>query len=273
VQDEGGQWWFLLQGGRRTRVKPQTCAQCGCQLVAYLQRVTCSRTCAGLRKRRPESAIPERTCEWCELVFRTTDHRRRFCSHRCAAEKMHAGRAVTTPETDEPVNSGSPNFSRDESGQWWYVAGPSASRTRAYIKKCERCGKSALRSIFHKTRFCTRRCAVLAASGENRKAKSGERSHLWSGGKIENRGYVLVHAPEHHSVQGTGRKYVLEHRLVMEQTLGRNLEKHEQVHHKNGIRNDNSPENLELWRVQQPPGQRAHEQQHCPTCTCHLKGD
>lgn len=56
-----------------------------------------------------------------------------------------------------------------------------------------------------------------------------------------------------------GRGAVFVHRLVMEKLIGRQLHAFETVHHKNGIRDDNRPENLELWAVPQPYGQRVED--------------
>jgi hypothetical protein len=67
-------------------------------------------------------------------------------------------------------------------------------------------------------------------------------------------GYVSVLRPD--SPMASRYGYVLEHRLVMSEILGRPLLKCENVHHINGVRDDNRPENLELWNTYQPAGQR-----------------
>lgn len=58
---------------------------------------------------------------------------------------------------------------------------------------------------------------------------------------------------------GMNGKNKLEHHLIMEQILGRPLFKDENVHHINGMRSDDRPENLELWSTSQPPGQRVED--------------
>jgi HNH endonuclease len=67
----------------------------------------------------------------------------------------------------------------------------------------------------------------------------------------------MVWVPEHPRA-GKG-SYVFEHALVMEEILGRYLLPGENVHHLNGVRDDNRPENLELWTRPQPAGIRAKD--------------
>jgi hypothetical protein len=78
-----------------------------------------------------------------------------------------------------------------------------------------------------------------------------------AGSYVSAQGYVLIWKPDHPTAHKSG--YMLEHRYVMEQMLGRSLYEDENVHHKNGKRDDNRPANLELWTTMQPSGKRVDD--------------
>lgn len=106
-------------------------------------------------------------------------------------------------------------------------------------------------------------CASCNASCRN---VFGEGHPAWKGGRfIDDTGYVRVWTRGRAGKGGGG--YYAEHRLVMGKVLGRPLRKGETVHHKNRNRQDNRPENLELWVGGHPSGMRLADH-HCPGCQC-----
>lgn len=164
------------------------------------------------------------------------------------------------------------HYETDDRGQVWKVWGKKPTRTKAEERRCNICGKTFYEVPSRKTVTCSRSCGMKLThrGGEPHTVtkpvspRSGENSPRWKGGRIiDKNGYVKVYTGEHHP--SGARKYRLEHRIVMEQQLGRPLKRHEIVHHKDGNRQNNDPSNLEIWSKAHPPGQR---DRHCPTCTC-----
>ena len=114
------------------------------------------------------------------------------------------------------------------------------STSRFVYQACIGCGK--LRWVRLRNGEPTSVCCYSC----NGKANLRDKHPGWKGGRKTNRqGYVVVILPVGHPPAQSHNR-ILEHRLIMEQKLGRYLLSSEQVHHINGIRDDNRPENLEL---------------------------
>ncbi len=171
------------------------------------------------------------------------------------------------------------------SGSWsssGSIARPGSRRTRfrfvpnggvvglSYIERmrcCEECGRDFRPSSRH-LRCPACRAKANCSCGRRRQGKSatcaacrtvaGSANGNWKGGRTRHKaGYVMVRVPDHPRARAS--PYVFEHILVAEDLLGRFLEPGESIHHRNGVRDDNRPENLELWTRPQPSGIRASD--------------
>lgn len=149
------------------------------------------------------------------------------------------------------------------------------------LVKCANCGKEFIDQRSAHTKYCSISCGVSARNktslnpsykrditGEKNpmygKGLSGEKNGMygkrgaqvgsWRGGrKTRKDGYVLVVAPEGHpypSDRYGHTAYILEHRHVMEQHIGRFLEPQEVVHHIDRNPRNNAIENLVLYKNQ-----------------------
>ena len=224
--------------------KPKPCATCGQVFTPKTNRVAyCSDIC-----RRGEASCV--TCGKAFLVKKGATGK--YCSRDCwyaSAEDRRRLCPICEQLFQGVGKSCSPECGRE------LVRRNNPRRTAT----CARCGVPLVGKKPH-VRYCSRSCSMYA------------RTHARGGVTLPDgtrrpasTGYVQI------KVDG---RWVLEHRHVIEEQIGRSLEPHERVHHKNGRRYDNSPENLELWKVKgrkDPAGVRQSDY-HCPGCRCEELG-
>lgn len=115
---------------------------------------------------------------------------------------------------------------------------------RQWRCRCD-CGALTWVSGKHLSNFKIKSCGCLRV--DSSKSRSGSKHPNYKGGWIGHCGY------RYQKVKNRG---VPEHRIVMAKMMGRALRDEERVHHINGVKTDNRPENLELWSLSHPAGQR-----------------
>ena len=122
---------------------------------------------------------------------------------------------------------------------------------------CAVCGHEFIQKRRTNTEYCNQNCKKLGVFRKFRGLEVyGPKKHIKGSGYIQANGYKVLSLKHPNSSK---RNQILEHTLIMSNKLGRALRKGETVHHKNGIRDDNRLENLELWSKSHPPGQRVED--------------
>ena len=178
-----------------------------------------------------------------------------LCKCECGNEKVIAGGSLTSGNTK---SCGCINI-KDLTGQTFgkltvvTLAGRDKWGNVKWLCTCE-CGTEKAIVVGSLTSGSTKSCGCLSESKHRQIREKGIFAK-----RTNKSGYVVMHYPEHPNSHKNGSLF--EHTYVMSEHLGRPLKPNENVHHINGVRDDNRIENLELWCSSQPSGQRVNEKQ------------
>lgn len=219
------------------------CAQCSVPFTVKSHTSTkfCSAECWYVSNRH----LALRNCEACTKQYKPRRSAQRACSKSCAQALSAKHQHRRLPKTCRMCGTKFDSKLQGTRTCSLVCRGKLRSKLVETLRFCGRCDSKFTVARWSLQKYCTKACSTTPEGTK----------------QLTSEGYTRVKI---------GDQWPLEHRYVMEQTLGRSLEAHERVHHRNGNRSDNRPENLELWKVKtkDPAGVRASDY-HCAGCQCH----
>lgn len=177
----------------------------------------------------------EKKCKWCDKKFYALE----MCKWHYDAYLKRKKRGSELDFNKQPLGSRKPKKNR----------------------KCSRCDEPHRANglcAHHNKILWERKRRGLSLNLDFKYMKSQGEGH------INKDGYKLItvkgHPNSYRQKNGKSQGVIPEHVYVMSQHLDRPLKKGETVHHKNGVRDDNRIENLELWhRKKHPSGQKVED--------------
>lgn len=222
----------------------KNCAECGQPFTPKRrEQIICSLRCRQKRAGRARKA-PVAPCPTCGTLPEG-GRARKYCSVAC--------RAVAQQKPKTCVICAATFLARRPT-QETCSRRCAAKAMTLQPRPCEMCGEM-FQPVSRRTRFCSKACSAKATGLAKRKGRMRTAP-----------GYFMLYLPDHPMANKKG--YLLEHRKVMADTLGRMLLPTEVVHHRNGVKDDNRPENLEVLlkrehdRIPKPPPKPIE----CPHC-------